>query len=81
MASKEVIQNIEAAINRVCEDIKQKKGSSGAEKLDALSKLINSYSRMLERDRQSASDPMDDGDPHYYAKLEQQRESRRNIIR
>lgn len=80
MASKEVIQNIEAAINRVCEDIKQKKGSSGADKLDALSKLINSYGRLLERDKQAASDSDEDGDPNYYDTLEQ-KESRRNVIR
>ncbi|NPU86412.1 MAG: hypothetical protein HPY65_18190 [Syntrophaceae bacterium] len=81
MASKEVIQKIEAAINRVCDDIKQKKGSSGAEKLDALSKLINSYSRLLERDKLSASDANEDGDPHYHERLMQQKESRRGVIR
>ena len=48
MATKKVIRNIEAAINRVCEDIKDKKGGSGADKLDSLSKLVNSYSKLIE---------------------------------
>ncbi len=66
----------------MCEDIKQKKGSSGAEKLDALSKLINSYGRLLERDKQSASDPKEDGDPNYYDEMvKKERESRRGLIR
>ena len=42
MSTRKVIRNIEAAINRVCEDIKNRQGGSGADKLDSLSKLVNS---------------------------------------
>ena len=69
MVTKKVIRNIEAAINRVCEDIKKKKAGSGADKLDSLSKLVNSYSRLIERDKQKEIDPTLDGDPAYYKKL------------
>jgi hypothetical protein len=69
MSTKKVIRNIEAAINRICDDIKQKHGGSGADKLDSLSKLVNSYSRLIERDKQKEIDPNEDGDPTYYKKL------------
>ena len=41
MATKKVIRNIEAAINRVCEDIKNKQGGSGADKLAILPLTYN----------------------------------------
>lgn len=69
MATKKMMRNIEAAINRVCEDIKEKNGASGADKLDSLSKLINSYSRLVERNNQKEIDPTMDGDPTYYKRL------------
>jgi hypothetical protein len=81
MASKKVIKNIEAAINRVCEDIKQKQGGSGADKLDSLSKLVNSYSRLIERDKQKDIDPTMDGDPTYSKKLTDVRTDRKGVIR
>jgi hypothetical protein len=81
MSTKKVIRNIEAAINRVCEDIKQKQGGSGADKLDSLSKLVNSYSRLIERDKQKGIDPTMDGDPTYYKKLAADRTDRKGIIR
>jgi len=81
MASKKVIRNIEAAINRVCEDIKNKQGGSGADKLDSLSKLVNSYSRLIERDRHTASDPAEDGDPTYYRKIAADSRDMKGIIR
>lgn len=81
MATKKLIRNIEAAINRICEDIKDKKGGSGADKLDSLSKLVNSYSRLIERDKQKVSDPTEDGDPTYYEKLTASTADRKGIIR
>jgi hypothetical protein len=81
MVTKKVIRNIEAAINRVCEDIKDKKGGSGADKLDSLSKLINSYSRLVERDRQHEIDPTLDGDPTYYKRLAAEKTDMKGIIR
>ena len=51
MSSKQVLANLEKTIKRVCVDIKKKKGAVGSDKLDALSKLTNSYSRLLERQK------------------------------
>jgi hypothetical protein len=81
MSTKKVIRNIEAAINRVCEDIKDKQAGSGADKLDSLSKLINSYSRLIERDKQKEHDPTIDGDPTYYKKLAAKETNRKGITR
>lgn len=81
MVTKKVIRNIESAINRICEDIKEKKGGSGSDKLDSLSKLVNSYSRLLERDKQKALDPMEDGDPTYYKKIAADKTDMKGIIR
>jgi hypothetical protein len=81
MVTKKVIKNIEAAINRVCEDIKDKKAGSGADKLDSLSKLVNSYSRLLERNKQEEIDPTEDGGPAYYKKMTADKMDMRGIIR
>ena len=69
MSTKKIIKNVEAAINRICEDIKEKKGGSGADKLDSLSKLVNSYSRLIERGKKKEHDQIMDGDPNYYKRL------------
>jgi hypothetical protein len=81
MSTKKVIRNIEAAINRICEDIKQKQGGSGADKLDSLSKLVNSYSRLIERGKQKESDPTEDGDPTYCKRLAAGKTDMKGIIR
>jgi hypothetical protein len=81
MTTKKIIRNIEAAINRICEDIKDKKTGSGADKLDSLSKLVNSYSRLIERDKQKAVDPTEDGDPTYYKKISAKGNDMKGIIR
>jgi hypothetical protein len=81
MSTKKIIRNIEAAINRICEDIKDKKAGSGADKLDSLSKLVNSYSRLIERDKQKAVDPTEDGDPTYYKKIAAKGMNMKGIIR
>ena len=49
MSTNKIIKNLESAINRICEDIKEKRGGSGADKLDSLAKLVNSYGRLIER--------------------------------
>ena len=49
MSTEKIIAELERTIKKVCSDIKRKKGSVGSDKLDSLSKLINSYSRLLER--------------------------------
>lgn len=76
-----MIRNIETAINRICEDIKQKHGGSGADKLDSLSKLVSSYSRLIERDKQKEIDPTEDGDPTYYKKLAAVKTDMKGIVR
>ena len=81
MSTRKVIRNIEAAINRVCEDIKNRQGGSGADKLDSLSKLVNSYSRLIERDKQNVIDPTEDGDPGYCKRLAANQTDMKGIIR
>jgi len=81
METQKVVKNLESAINRICKDIKDKKGGSGADKLDSLAKLVNAYSRLIERDKEKEYDPMEDGDPNYYKKLEANNKDRRGIIR
>ena len=49
MNTDKVIIEVERTIKKVCKDIKKKQGAVGCDKLDSLSKLINSYSRLLER--------------------------------
>lgn len=80
MGKENIIGEVEGAIIRVCNDIKQKKGGSGADKIDSLSKLVNSYSRLIERSK-AANEPEDYGDPACYEKLEKQETSRKGIIR
>ena len=49
MSTKKVIIDLERTIRKVCKDIKKRNGSVGGDKLDSLSKLVNSYSRLIER--------------------------------
>ena len=49
MNTDKIIHELEQTIRKVCKDIKKRKGSVGGDKLDSLSKLVNSYSRLIER--------------------------------
>jgi hypothetical protein len=71
MSKADVIQNVEAAINRVCTDIKNKKGGSGADKLDSLSKLINAYNRLIDTRAEEERDKMEYGDPDHITRIEE----------
>lgn len=75
MSVEEVIQNLEAAINRVCTDIKNKKGGSGADKLDSLSKLVNAYSRLIgageDKTKKEERDMSEFGDPDHITRIEE----------
>lgn len=75
MNTEEVIQNLEAAINRVCTDIKNKKGGSGADKLDSLSKLVNAYSRLIgageDKPKKEERDKSEYGDPEHITRIEE----------
>ena len=81
MGKDRVINEVECAIVRVCTDIKEKKGGSGADKLDSLSKLINSYNRLLDKSNSPEHDADEDGDPEYYKKLEKQERVKRHVVR
>ncbi|NLE25301.1 MAG: hypothetical protein GX625_08155 [Clostridiaceae bacterium] len=80
MSTNKVIKNLEKAINRICSDIDDKKGGSGADKMNSLSKLVNSYSRLIERSKDKEVDPMMDGNPAYYESLTKQND-RSNVLR
>ncbi len=81
MSTSEVLTEVEGAIIRICTDIKKKKGGSGADKLDSLSKLINSYSRLIERNKTEDCNLLEDGDPEYYEMLERPNSPRKTVIR
>ena len=82
MSKDEVIQNLESAINRVCTDIKNKKGGSGADKLDSISKLVNSYSRLIAKTNEAERDQSEHGDPDHVRRIEARAgRSRKGIIR
>jgi hypothetical protein len=58
MKPEKVLKDIESTIARVTRDIKKKQGNTGSDKLNSLSKLVNAYSRLLERSK-SGSDEDD----------------------
>ena len=58
MKPEKIVSALETTIIRVTKDIKKKQGNTGADKLDSLAKLVNSYNRLLER---SKSDPDEKG--------------------
>ena len=68
MKPEKVISAVEATIIRVTRDIKKKKGDTGGDKLNSLSKLINSYNRLIERTK----DGSDADEPNFYDELEKQ---------
>ncbi len=80
MSTEEVIDNLEAAINRVCNDIKIKKGGSGADKLGSLSKLVNSYSRLIEKNYRIEHNELDDDDEADGAMLANRRSTTRSGV-
>ena len=51
MNTDKVITELGRTIKKVCSDIKRKKGNVGCDKLDSLSKLVNSYTRLIELSR------------------------------
>jgi len=63
MDKEKVITAVEQTIKRVCADIKKKKGAVGCDKLDSFSKLVNSYTKLVEQHEQK--DEEDDGRKEY----------------
>lgn len=47
MRKKKVLKDIEKVIGKVSDDIVQRNGGSGADKLCGLSKLVNSYRKLV----------------------------------
>ena len=56
MKKDKVLSAIETTIVRVTRDIKKKQGNIGSDKLNSLSKLVNSYYRLLERTKDSTQE-------------------------
>jgi hypothetical protein len=69
MKPEKVISAVETTILRVTRDIKKKKGNTGGDKLNSLSKLINSYNRLIERTKDGSD--ADESD-NYYDSLEKE---------
>ena len=57
MATEKVVSDIEGTIKKVCADIKRKNGAVGCDKLDSLSKLVNSYTKLVETNREKEDTP------------------------
>ena len=69
MKPEKVITAVESTIGRVTRDIKKKKGNIGSDKLNSLSKLVNSYNRLIER----VKDGSDADEPdNWYDRMEKQ---------
>jgi hypothetical protein len=68
MKPEKVITAVESTIARVTRDIKGKKGNVGSDKLNSLSKLVNSYNRLIERTMNGSESE----DYNYYDELEKQ---------
>ena len=81
MSTKQVLKNLETTIMRVCDDIREKKAGSGVDKLDSLSKLVNSYSRLLERERQKDIDPLNDVGTGCDSRIDTRKRDMRGVIR
>jgi hypothetical protein len=70
MKPDRVITALETTIVRVTRDIKKKQGSVGSDKLNSLSKLLNSYNRLLEQMKRPPESDLSDN--NYYAKMEKE---------
>ncbi len=68
MKPEKVISAVESTIVRVTRDIKKKQGVIGSDKLNSLSKLVNSYNRLIERTK----DVSESEDYNYYDELEKE---------
>ena len=65
MKPDKVISAVESTIVKITGDIKKKKGNVGCDKINSLSKLINSYNRLVERAKDNESEGTS-----YYDKME-----------
>lgn len=68
MKPEKVITALESTIARVSRDIRKKTGNVGSDILNSLSKLVNSYNRLIERTK----DGSDADEPNYYDELEKE---------
>jgi hypothetical protein len=68
MGTEQVLKDIEQTIRRVTRDIRKKKGAVGGDKLSDLAKLVNSYSRLMERMRHDQG-RTEDGQPGFHESL------------
>ncbi len=68
MKPEKVITAVESTIVRVTRDIKGKKGNVGSDKLNSLSKLVNSYNRLIERTKNGSESE----DYNYYDEMEKE---------
>jgi len=79
MRTQQILEAVEASILKVTRDIERR--GAGGDKIEALSKLVNSYSRLLVRGKSLRNDDddcepfseewlMEHGDPTYAERLE-----------
>jgi hypothetical protein len=68
MAIEQVLKDLELTIRRVTRDIRSKKGAVGGDKLSDLAKLVNSYSRLQEREKDDRG-KVEEGQPGFHQSL------------
>ena len=56
MKPEKVISAVESTIIRVTRDIKKKQGNTGSDKLNSLSKLVNSYNKLIEKTKDGSQE-------------------------
>jgi hypothetical protein len=56
----------------VSRDIKQRKGNTGTDKLNSLSKLVNAYYRLVERTKNDFRNDLRPTEANYYEKMEKE---------
>ena len=77
MQTDKILKGIEDSILRVSKDIKAKKGAVGSDKLNSLSKLVNSYSRLVERSKIESKEDEKPGNSYYSQMVAAHEEHRR----
>jgi hypothetical protein len=73
MGTEQLLKDIELTIRRVSRDIRRKKGAVGGDKLSDLAKLVNSYTRLSEREKH-IQNRAEDGDPGFHESLYEARD-------
>lgn len=70
MSAEDVLKKVEKTIGYICSDVRKKKGNIGTNKIDSIAKLVNSYSRLLDKTIEEEWDYETHGDSYFPESLE-----------